>query len=564
MAAVNSDNEGNAATPRNRLLDLLAAVAIVIAALVIGTHGLDRSGPQWPDSPRYANAGAMVYDWFHSGDLFRPIRFAHENYCQYPSFSVPYHPPLYPSLLGLGFLPGGVSYEHARFFVALALGACGLLFVAIGRALGQGRGAALAGCALLLTTPEMVRWSRDTMSEVPGLAFLLAASYFFLRGLATDRRRYYALAFTLAGAAFLCRVTTAGVLPGWFLYGAWRYRPRKVLTAPLLTAAGIYLAAAASWTLLAARFGRYEVAADGRGSLLSGASLAYFAACLPLMASWGSSLLALAGAGRVLSQGRGSPAGLFWLTWLAGFSAFKLLMATTPEVRHFFMALPALAGLAACLLDRLPAVRLARPAAGLLLLAALGLNVVHLRQLPAGVVGYAAVGRCLAALPEPGNILLACPEDQELIFRYRASGPLAQRRMVRGDRALAIRVPEYAGVPTQPLAHTEQDVIEVLRRGRIRYVVTSCPDQPRQERWTEEMALAHRTAGSRPEQFILLGQFPLAIDYGGPVRSGPVFVWRFTGELPAGVSELPIFVPTARLTLHAPAPGRRPPTDGTP
>ena len=110
-ASMGSPDNGLAGGSWEPHRDLLPAAAIVAAALVLGIYALDRTGPLWPDSPRYANAGAMVHDWLRSGELGRPIQFAHESYCQYPSFSIPYHPPLYPSLLGLGFLPLGVSYE---------------------------------------------------------------------------------------------------------------------------------------------------------------------------------------------------------------------------------------------------------------------------------------------------------------------------------------------------------------------------------------------------------------------------------------------------------------------
>ena len=325
--------------------------------------------------------------------------------------------------------------------------------------------------------------------------------WFFVRGLETDRRRFFWAAFGLAGAAFLCRVTTAGVLPGWFLYGALRYRPRKLLSGRILVPASLYLGAAIAWTLFAARFGRYEVGADGRGSLLSATNWTYFVDCLPALALWGSFLLGLAGAAWALCRDRGDPAGLFWLTWLAGYSAFKLLTPTTSEVRHFFMAMPAFAGLAAYLFARWPLLRDYRPAAALVLLAGIVLNAVQLRQIPSGVVGYAEVGRCLAEQSDPGNILLTCPEDQELIFRFRASKPRASRQLVRGDRVLAIRLPEYAAIAPQPLAHSEADVLDIIRQGRIRYLVTSCPnhypDDAGPRKWPlPTMSLARRRNNS--------------------------------------------------------------------
>jgi hypothetical protein len=178
---------------------------------------------------------------------------------------------------------------------------------------------------------------------------------------------------------------------------------------------------------------------------------------------------------------------------------------------------------------------------------ALAVNLREVAQLPRGLVGYAAVGERLAALDQPGNVFLCCWEDQELIFRYRSCKPPVQRRMVRGDRTLAIRLADYAEVRPRLLVHTPEEFIEVLRRGRIRYLVTCAPDDPAQDDRPEEMVLAHQLACLLSEQFRMIGTYPLLKQWDGRGLRGQVIVWEFRGDLPEGPAELPVVIPTAGL-----------------
>src|SRR5262249_50790252 len=86
---------------RRRLANLLCCCVLLAVGLVIGLHHLTQSGPLWPDAPRYANAAAMIHDWLASGRLLHPYEFARQNYCQYPAFNLPFHPPAYPALLAV-------------------------------------------------------------------------------------------------------------------------------------------------------------------------------------------------------------------------------------------------------------------------------------------------------------------------------------------------------------------------------------------------------------------------------------------------------------------------------
>lgn len=534
--------------PAGRWAGLGIAAAYLAVAAAVGLYRTADTGPLWPDAPRYANAGAMVRDWLRSDQWLAPVRFAEANYARYPAFSIPYHPPGYPAALGTWFLLTGVSHESARVFVALCWALAGWLFYRVNRELGVGRGAAFAAGLVLLTTPQVAMWSRDAMSEIPSLVPLFAAALFWLRWLRTDRPLDGLLALGLAEAAFFCRVTTAGVLPGLVLFGAvtggWSRRRFLVVAA----AGAVYLAVNGAWVLVfVAKYATHEATADGKGSVSLRAAIDYYTACLPGIVAGGTAALAAVGLAVGSRTAEARRAVGFWLAWLASYAAFKVAFPTTPEVRHFLTALPALAGLA---VGVFPASGRGRLLAWALVSAAIAANVWVLADTcPRGVVGFQAVGDTLARCDKPGNVLLACREDQDLIFRYRAANPARDRYLIRSDRTLAVRVSAYAGVPAQVLGHTAADVLEVVRKGRVRYVVTSAAPAER----PDEMRLVDDTVRAHPELFRPVGVFPVSVGYVNGIHAaagGDVWVWEYLGEVADGPPELPVVVPTAGLSLR--------------
>jgi hypothetical protein len=313
----------------------------------------------------------------------------------------------------------------------------------------------------------------------------------------------------------------------------------------------LYLVANAAWVHFIAGFSKYEMienAAATRVARFSWENIGFYPSCFPAMVGGGTLALALAGVVYPLWRAKPCPGGQFWLCWLFSYSAFQWTFAAN-EQRYFLFALPALPGFVACLfrpgLSRAARYGLAACLLGLGLIP----NTLHLRQLPHGLTGYEAVAERLARLDRPGNVLLACHEDQDLIFRYRACAPAVQRLMLRGDRTLAVRLPDYAaGSQVVPLAHAAGDVLDVLRRGRARYLVTLGPPSRRDDR-TEEMVLAHETARALREAFALVETSILDVEYTKPGRRYEVYLWEFLDPLPEGACELPVVIPTANLKI---------------
>jgi len=526
--------------------------------MLIGCTNLSGSGPLWPDSPQYANAAAMIHDWLLSGDIFHPWQFAERNYVQFPAFHLPYHPPGYPALLGLFFMLTGVSYNSGRIFIALCLWVAGCFFYAILRRTGLSRAAAFSSALLLLTTPEIAFWSRDTMAEIPGLAFILAASFFFLVWLATESAWACVAAFGFAEVAFQSRYLTAGVLPAWFLWTCLAGKFRKLFSPALLASAILYLILSAGWVIYTLPFSRYETVYSptpptrNYASLFSWRIIAFYSAQIPAMIGWATLIAAFIGLLYTIRSRGGRLRQYFWLAWLLSNVIFLLVVKIYGEDRYFIYALPSFIGLAAATFTSSDEKRAAskKYAGPILVGLCLAANANSLKQLPQGVVGYETVGRRLARLDDPGNILVSSLLQTDLIFRYRSNHPVLQRSFIRGDRSLAIRPPTYTGAQTTTVAHNAADVLDIMRRGRVRYVVTFSPDLPKNDTRTAEMRLLDETIRSHSAIFQPLGEYPLRLQDGIPGYSGRVWLWKFTGELPSGPSEIPVVIPTADLSIE--------------
>jgi hypothetical protein len=540
-------------------------VALFAIALAIGCIGVTRSGPVWVDAPQYANGGAMIRDWLTSNQWLRPFDFARENYTQYPAFSIPYHPPGYPGMLGVFFLLSGVSYESARVFVALLLGVAGCAFYAILRRFTVDRAPAFACALLLLTMPEVVRWSRDTMSEIPALACILVAAYGFLRWLETARYRDAIFAFLFAGLAFFSKINVIGVLLAWPVWIAIRGRWRKALSPSLLIPAVVFLAIVAAWTDFFIPWARYETQigltsaelAAGRSvgvTPLPDGSLALYFGALPAMTGWtilAASLVGLAATVRLPDVRRASA---MWVAWFVGYLAFLLIIPLHYEARYFTFALPALPALVGLLFVARRSQRIPQWFGYALVAVVLVENLVRLRGQPSGVVGYDRVASRLSALDKSGNVLVSVPFQNDLMFRYRAASPESKRQFIRGDRSIALSLPTYAPVANrlQVLVNNPETFLDLIQRGRVRYAVTVAPrlEDTRVTYADDALIVVARNVASLPNDFAPVDSFRLHF---GELWFQPemlIYVWEYRHALPTGPSELPIVIPTAGVTFR--------------
>jgi 4-amino-4-deoxy-L-arabinose transferase-like glycosyltransferase len=541
---------------RRELGDLAACLAIIIVALVIGCAGVGHSGTLWADGPQYANAGAMIRDWVRSGQLLHPFDFARANYAQYPAFSVPYHPPGYPALLGAFFLLAGVSYESARVFIALSLAIAGGAFYGILRRSDVERVPALICALLLMTMPVVAKWSRDTMSEIPALAFVLVATYWVSRWLDSDRYLDAALAFAFAALAFFSKINVVGVLVAWPIWIVVRGQWRRMFSPSLVIPAAVFVALVAAWVKFFIPYARYEtqmgLSTAEISALQPRANVWMYLRGLPGMTGWSVLIVSIVGLVVALRSSDGRRSAAVWGAWFIGYAVFLVLIPLHYEPRYFTFAMPTLPAFVA--LFFLPRASTSRVRVGGYALAGVVFveNVAHLRQLEPGVVGLEQLARRLAVLPESGNVLVSVPFQNDLMFRYRAASPGSDRQFIRGDRSIVIRLDAYAPVANhvRTLVSAPDSFVALIRRGRVRYLVTLPPTYSRD--WNGEpageMRIAAHTTAAIPDEFAPVDSFRVHFGELGPEPDMWIHLWAYRHPLPPGPSEIPITIPTAKLT----------------
>lgn len=536
----------------SRQTTVICCLLIFGISIFVGFFNASSSGGQWiEDDGRYLNNGAMMRDYLISGKLLKPLSFAKENYAQYPGFSVPYHPVGYPLMLGVWFIVFGMSYESARFFTAICLGLLGCSFFGILKKQNLPLRISVFGSLLLVTSPEIMRWSRSNMSEIPALAFIVIASYCFFSWTEKNNIAWYYAAFLLAGTAFFCKVLSAGIIPAWFFFAMIAKREIKMLKASVLIPPFIYLVIGYIWTKFAASYAHHEIQSSVTDMLyrsISWNDISVWISALPSMVGWPIFLATLI----VIifwKKGNANRASkIFWVAWFISYYLFTLFVTTHFESRYLIFLLPGICAIAS-LLMAIPSKKnkLSAMVTGLII-AIICYNLTNLVQIPKGLTGNNIIANKLSQLRLPGNILLSCWWSSDLIFRYRCLDHKHKRRLIRGDRTLALRAVNYANVPTKRIAESYRDVIDILKKGRIRYVLTSTTSSQNRDNRPEDMILAHETVTSMPVLFTLLKKFDLNLSLNKKVtRHTKVYLWRFEGYLKEGRSELPVIIPTSNL-----------------
>jgi hypothetical protein len=456
---------------------------------------------------------------------------------------MPYHPPAYPALLGVFFLIAGVSSTSARVFVALCLWLAGCSFYGILKRAGIKPAIAFWSTIVFLTLPEIAYWSRSTMSEIPGLALILAATWFFLTWMETDSAWAYVIAFALAQTAFLSRYLTVGLLPAWFLWALAAGRWRRFFTPIGVLMPALFLGISGAWTVFSRRYSSFEIGSGAQGPVVGTFShqvLVSQVSWLPGSLGW--LLLAVGTVALIWAAIAGR--GLFQRFWLLGWliSCAGLLLATGihGEPRYFLYLLPVFPIAAAQLLNsRGPSWLSAILLAGILLT-----NLLQFSRFSQGTVGHPAIASSMAKWTEKGNVLVSIPLQSELIFEYRSKNPASTRSFIRADRTLALRPPEYADVKPVVLVHDPDDVRNMIRKGRVRYLAIA-------QDGSQEIGLLFETLRGDPRQFVHLGDLTLRNSFTPGGQTSNVELWRNAGDLPDGPSELPVVVPTAGLSLPA-------------
>ena len=99
--------------------------------------------------------------------------------------------------------------------------------------------------------------------------------------------------------------------------------------------------------------------------------------------------------------------------------------------------------------------------------------------------------------------------DADFIFRIRCqpTTETLDRRIIRGDRTLAIRHPNYSKADSEIIAKSYPEVYDIIREGRIRFIVTQGPRHDKDKDWQEsdfEIKLAHQAMVANQKDYVHL------------------------------------------------------------
>ena len=142
------------------------------------------------DMPRYLMNGVFFYDAIRDVPLSDPIQYAGEYFAKYPALSIGHHP-LLPSLAEVPFFfLFGVSVFSAKMTILVFVFIAALAWFGLVQNL-YGSPIALLSSLLLLTSPMFVEYSRVMMSEIPALALIISASFWWVFSQVVHKCREY-------------------------------------------------------------------------------------------------------------------------------------------------------------------------------------------------------------------------------------------------------------------------------------------------------------------------------------------------------------------------------------
>ncbi len=170
----------------------------------------------WADGASFALNGELVRDYLVSGFGGNPLVFAREWFQHYPALTISLYPPIFPLTEAAVFELFGFSHGTAQATVTMFAAAASYgLYRTMRTAVGVLP--ATAAGILLLATPEVLRWSREIVMDVPAMAFLLLAAAAVLRYQSEQRTKSLLLAVLLLLAAIYTKQTAIFVVPAFAL-----------------------------------------------------------------------------------------------------------------------------------------------------------------------------------------------------------------------------------------------------------------------------------------------------------------------------------------------------------
>ncbi len=180
---------------------------LAVALVVVLAHAAlaEPSEPFYNvDETRNVMTGVFFHDLARDLPVHRPVAYTIDYYLQYPALGLLLWPPFFHAVLGGFMLVFGTSVGVAKALILVfSVLSCDYFFRLAKHT--HGVSTALASAIILGLSPLMFEFSSQVMLEVPTLASVMAAVYYFVLYLDLGRRRDVYFACLAAALAVLTR-----------------------------------------------------------------------------------------------------------------------------------------------------------------------------------------------------------------------------------------------------------------------------------------------------------------------------------------------------------------------
>lgn len=261
------------------LIILLCIVVLVLSAKGITDESVvDMNG----DMPNYLMNGAFFYDLVRDLSITDPLGYAYRYYARYPALSLGHH----PLLLGVAEVPFyaifGISVFSARLTIILFMLLAAIFwFLLISSVYDET--VAFLSSLLFVTTPYIVKFSRIVMSEIPTLALLIIATYFFYKYCELDKKKYAlasAISWTLSVYA---KHIAVFMFPVFFIYLLIKKGIRSIIRKELIISYIIIIVLVLPLVFISLKFAQTHVAMVTEKTLSDRLSLSYFSHLIEIL-----------------------------------------------------------------------------------------------------------------------------------------------------------------------------------------------------------------------------------------------------------------------------------------
>lgn len=464
----------NRATRPIGAIDGVLAAIIILAVLAVAMQGIASGGLGWSDAPNHALDGVFMLEFARELPLDHPRAWAEEFYLRHPILGiVVYWPPGFAVVEAAVFAVFGVNIAAARATVLLFAIGAGLLMYALGRRWFD-RPTGLFAALLLITCPHGVWWANDVMLEWPATFWILAVVYAYQADRDGNKKRWCMLLALAVVMAFLTKQTAGFILPVILLHALLAENRRRYLLRPrfvICVATSVVLIAA--YILIAQRF-----AALPSQLLQPSFAIGDLGRWTPEILGWPLLPVAMLGLVTFMVEPNRSARGLL-LIWFLSWTLFCLCISAK-EPRYLFFSIPPIAFATARFL--IPAPRFGRQerelswrrdAPRLCLLAALVITQTYLAKSKSvgRLPDYAVAVSELAGRPDADLVLVDAVRDGQFIFdAYQNVKTRDKLIPIRASKLLYARAAR-AKYNYQQFVETEQDIVDLLDKYGIRYIV---------------------------------------------------------------------------------------------